>query len=246
MGVSFEYGFSVPVDELLRKLYSLRIDWVVVEKRKKKIVLHKERLISFMGMGLGDSPLEDVLKGKRFSSFEDIPQGEKVLFLDEKGGRIEDFDREPPDAPVTPSWWSVPLPIVKIDGGAELNEKAAALFGRLSLTAKEIKSLGEKGEALLSKGKKRVYLSEIEGPYYLAEDVSGEISMAEDIGWWAAVGRALAERLRREGKDLVRRDRMSQAEVDNELLPCRWENDLLGYLEIKDGGTAGSPSTGDE
>ncbi len=227
--------FSEEVDSLLRKLYALGMDWLVVEYKGRKWTIHKDRLVSFIGMGLGDRPIKSIIekKGSLIRDEEDLPEG-KILLLDKDGLRISKYSGNDKEEELPP-WWSVPLPLVCIKNkGVTPNPKASNCFGRIVLTEKDRKSLASDGELIISREGKRIYLSRMEGDFFLVEDVSGDFSLAEDVGWWAAVGRALFDRLESRGFSVERRERMDQAEDGSELITCSWDKEVLGYLEIRD------------
>lgn len=224
--------FSEEVDSLLRKLYALGMDWLVVDLNGREWAIHKDRLVSFIAMGLGSESIESMLekKGSLIKSEEDGPKG-KVLFLDKKGLRIEDYTDKESELP---PWWSVPLPLVCIKSQkAVLNPRASDCFGSIALTDRDRRSLTSRGELIISVKDKRIYLSRMEENFYLAEDVSGDFSLAEDVGWWAAVGKALFERLRSQGFSVERKDRKDRTDDGSETVVCSWDREIMGYLKIR-------------
>lgn len=225
-------ALSTEVDELLRKLYEVGVDWLVVESHGERWFLHKDRLISFIGMGLGESSIASVLKDKG-PSLKNEPQDisiERSVLLDEKGLNM----LEPGMARARPAWWDVPMPIIFMGDVLDLNPKARDVFGSLEVPKKDVAAAIKNGEHLMSFMDKRIFLSRLEGLFFLAEDVSGDFSLAEDVGWWASVGRALWERLTDKGFTIFKRERMDQIDNGSEMVTCRWDKDVLGYLEIVD------------
>ncbi|MDD4835699.1 MAG: hypothetical protein PHU72_01160 [Dethiosulfovibrio sp.] len=236
-------ALSMEVDGLLRKLYEVGADWLVVESRGDRWFLHKDRLISFIGMGLGETSIASVLRDKVPSlraDAPDVPIG-KSVFLDENG--LSMF--EPEKVESRPSWWEVPIPLVFMGGdGLDLNPKARDVFGMLEIPKKDVSAAIQNGEHLVSLMGKRIYLSRLEGFFFVAEDVSGDFSLAEDVGWWASVGRALWDRLIDKGFKVSKRERMDQIDGGSEMVTCRWDKEVLGYLEIVEPGRTPRKRTG--
>lgn len=222
---------SMEVDELLRKLYEAGVDWLVVESGGDRWFVHKDRLISFIGMGLGESSIVSVLKERKSASkarSDDVPLG-KAVFLNEKGLGFFEFDR-PEDRPV---WWKVPMPLVCISGEKiDLNPKAEEVLGDFKISKKDRAIVIKKGEHLITSRNRRIFLSRLEGAFFVAEDVSCDFSVAEDVGWWASVGKALWERLVDKGFKVIKRDHMDQIDNRSEMITCRWDKEVIGYLEL--------------
>ncbi|WP_085543496.1 hypothetical protein [Dethiosulfovibrio salsuginis] len=222
-------GLSMEVDELLRKLYETGVDWLVVDWNERRWSIHKDRLVSFIGMGLGEWSIKSILE-KKSSCLKGEVDGDftgKAVFLSEGG-----IDRSPKESLKRPVWWEVPIPIVRMVTPLELNPKAEALLGGIKIGPKDRAMAVSQGKHLLSCGGLSIFLSKLEGDFFMAEDVSGDCSLAEDVGWWASVGKALWDRLIEKGFQIVKKDRMDQVGDCSEMVTCRWDRDVLGYLEI--------------
>lgn len=227
--VNSKDGLSMEVDELLRKLYETGADWLVVDNGRRWPI-HKDKLVSLIGMGLGEWPIKSILEKKssclRTKDVDSI--SERFVLLSHDGVTV--LDGESADLPL---WWEVPIPVVRISkDGVEQNTRSEKLFGEMAISKKDIALLLDQGEAMVSCGGSRLFISRLEGDFFTVEDVSGDLSLAEDLGWWASVGKALWERLLDKGFKVTKKDRMDQVEDSSELVTCRWDRDVLGYLEI--------------
>ncbi len=245
-------SLSISVEEALRRLYGHRADWLLVEGNGGRWTLRKERLVAFMGMGLGEASIVDVLMERGCPAKDESLIGSPVLVLDGHGFRLIQMDEhvqviEKGQNEELPDWWHVPLPLIAVfRNKITANRRMLQEFGALLIPSQDIRFLEVKGTLLLAHGERRLYLSRLEGHFYLVEDVRCDVSLAKDIGGWAAVGHTLWDRAERRGEVLVRLDRMADGKDEAEILPCRWENELLGYIEIDGPSRKDGPDEEDE
>lgn len=229
---------TLVVDDILRQLYVLGLNWLVVEDEGRRWVLHKEKLIAYIGMGLAGEPVLDVLaeKGKPLLNEPVELEDKKVLLISQGKSSVKVWDELLNTVPDLPPWWEVPVPVVRINRESlDLNEEALSLFPEISLSSSEIKILIEKGELIYSLNETdRLFLHRMKGSYFFVEDIGKDLSVAEDIGWWSSVGKALVERLRRENYNVERVNNglFDRSDEKSEFLPCGWNGELLGYLKI--------------
>ena len=148
-----------------------------------------------------------------------------------------------PDFPV---WWEAPVPLV-IHRRRRIypNPTAAQMFGEdLKGFPRELPG---KDEFLvnLQNGQppRSLMFSRLEDDIFTLEDCTGDVSAAADIAWWAALGKAWMAILDK-GKRVDRRyekaeiEEMREGELaalaaENTLIPCEWEDGILGYLCVK-------------
>jgi hypothetical protein len=138
-----------------------------------------------------------------------------------------------------PDWWRIPLPLIHIkDDSVSLNEAALTMIpsGAKSITPQIDKALTER-IIIINKDKRdeRTYsLLPLSGNTFFVEDISGDFEMAEDLVWWAAIGRAFVSRMGDNGllvKRLSPYETPPQEAV--EVIPCSWEGELVGRLAIE-------------
>jgi hypothetical protein len=69
---------------------------------------------------------------------------------------------------------------------------------------------------------------------YLIEDISGDFEMAEDLVWWAAIGRALVRRMENNGLIVKRFSPFEKPPEDAaEVVQCSWDGEVMGRLVIE-------------
>jgi hypothetical protein len=138
-----------------------------------------------------------------------------------------------------PAWWDVPLPLLSVrEKTLRINKKGKELFGEISISHKEVERALCKSEHLLSlrapNRETTILLSPLDRGIYLMEDVSADIRAAEDIAFWAAVGKAFVARLEEQGVRVQqwRIDDVPQTSPEGEVLTCVWEDRFLGYVSL--------------
>jgi hypothetical protein len=252
------------VQELLRALFFYSTDYIMLKIGRREKLVHKEQMISLMELGresmtvyeMSVMTLPEPVSAK--TRVEDVQPDTALLMFSRKGGgpagslsktsfgeyreqKIKEAET------VYPEWWGAPLPLLYMDNErVALNDTAAA---KISCDAKGLAAQAGKMKRdgiITVKDKKREMtfsLNPIEENVYLVEDVSGDFEMAEELVWWAAVGKAFVRRLEENGA-MVRR--MSPLETSPaasaEVLSCFWDNELLGSIVI---GMPGDADVGD-
>lgn len=246
---------SSSVQETLRAMYLYGVDYILLLQGKKERLVHKEQLVALLEQGRERATLEDIftmtlnepLTGKML--MEDSPpdsplllftaeasgapgQLEKVSFAEYRQRKID------AEAVAFPEWWSVPLPLVHIDedrvylnpqGERAIPGGAASLVSQIERMRRErIVSIKER------KAERTFSLYQLSENTFFAEDISGDFEMAEDLVWWAAIGKAFVGRMKENGL-IVKR--LSPYETPppaaSEIIPCSWEGELIGRLALE-------------
>lgn len=233
---------------LLRNLYLHGVEHCAPVILGESSILTKDQVVSILERGHGEKKVRNIpdllassgaLRENRGKNlFNDKTP---VLTVNEEGFEVLPAGNLTlptccPSGGEVPSWWTVPLPLLSLASGKiALNEKARALLGDLPLDSFFDQRPKER-EFLIEPPSGTFLFREIAPLVYLAEDVSGDVTSAREISWWAAVGRAFVEKLAREGKRAVRSDWPSAPGDDGEeCLPCLWEGKVLGYLLVRHG-----------
>ncbi len=243
------------VQEILRALYFYGADYILVQSGKRERLLHKEQLVALLEQGREKATLEDTFTlnlNEPISArmrVEDIPPASLLLQFIQTGAGAEGelslcaFEeyrerkvRE--NMVIMPDWWSIPLPLVHIDDDRVfLNAVATETIpgGAVSMARQIDRMRAERIVIIKEKKKERTFsLTPLAENTYLVEDISGDFEMAEDLVWWAAIGRAFVNRMQENGLVVKR---LSPFEDDPanvaEVIPCYWENELVGRLAIR-------------
>jgi hypothetical protein len=148
--------------------------------------------------------------------------------------------------PDFPAWWEVPVPLVMHRRRRIYpNPAAARIFGE---ELKELpRDLPGKDEFLVNlqsgQSSNSLMFHRLEDDIFTLEDCTGDVLAAADIAWWAALGKAWMVMLDK-GKRVYRRyekaeieemeeDALAVLSAENTLIPCEWEDGMLGYLCVK-------------
>nr|HPJ25483.1 hypothetical protein [Synergistaceae bacterium] len=161
------------------------------------------------------------------------------------GGRIlRVIDMAPEKELFLPSWWEAPFPLVAFHKDEfYVNEKTRELFRtEIDILQKSFTtSLREEENSIFScisstGEERRFFVKKVQEHIFALEDVSNEVHMAQDIVWWAAVGNALSTYLQAKGVEIRPFQEGEALPKENagtaELIPCRWEDELLGYIQL--------------
>ena len=236
------------VGEILRALYFYGADYLMSVCDKSERLLHKDQLVALMEQGRERVTLDDLstlILTEPMSArmkIEDIPPEQPMLLFRDEVLSLTTFEdyraSKLSDARVVlPEWWVVPLPLIHIrDGRVQLNESANALIpgGASSFAGKIGRMTSERVVTVRWKKQESTFaLAPLTAETYLLEDVSGDFEMAEDLLWWAAVGRAFVRRMEENGlavKRLLPNEEIPQGSA--EVIPCSWDGELIGKLAL--------------
>jgi hypothetical protein len=242
------------VQEVLRALYFYGADYILLKMGHSEKLVHKEQMISLMELGherttVGEMSVMTLSEpAAARTRVEDVPPDTALLMFFRKGEGPEGAlsmtsfgeyrERKIKEAEtVYPEWWEAPLPLLYMDDErVALNGAAGA---KIPCEAKELAAQADKMKRdgmITVKNKKRELtfsLHSLEENVYLIEDVSGDFEMAEELLWWAAVGKAFVRRVEENGA-VVRRVSPLEAPPASaaEVLPCFWDNEPLGSVAI--------------
>ena len=243
------------VQAVLRALYFYGLDYIMTKIGQSEQLIHKEQLVSLLELGREMATIEDIMSvvlNKPMSAktqIEDIlPDTPLLMFVRKGEGPEGDLSRttfgeyreqkiREAEIPL-PDWWNVPLPLLYIDGTRlSMNGSAAGTIPCDAETlARQMKSmLADKTIAVKEKKRERTFsLLPLCENIFMAEDISGDFEMAEELVWWASVGRAFFTRLEENGA-LIRRFSPLQEppETVAEVIPCFWEGELIGRLAVE-------------
>ena len=138
--------------------------------------------------------------------------------------------------PEYPQWWEAPIPFALCArGGMKLNPTAAVMFGR-DLERLTLADLPEKDEFIVElEGKGRpCFLSfrRLEPNIFTIDDCTSDLVEAQDISWWAAVGRAWTSEIEAGGQTWQRLGTVPEG-FEGRTWPCEWQGRFQGYLCVE-------------
>lgn len=233
---------------VLRALYSLILDYgVYLTDRGDALAFSKaqmEQMVLLGEQGQSETPIKDlpVLMEKGLFKplvFNDTEGLENVsaLVMDRRGARVTSLVKAiNPNELDFPEWWEAPIPLALCGRGRlKLNPTALYMFGA-ELERLNAVSLPEKDEFIVElegKGKPCfLAFSRLEPNVFTIDDCTGDLVEAQDISWWAAVGRTLTKDFEKQGKSWRRADSIP-ADFSGQAWPCEWQGRFLGYLCVE-------------
>ena len=249
---------------LLRTLYRMGLDYCVLPPAVENAyvtVFTKDQLVSLIERSNSEALIAEIPKRvvqglfkpaaifKSGASLSDFvsngdfaePEQLQVLIIEEDGAKVSSLKEAlTPRVPDFPVWWEAPVPFAMCGyGKLHVNQTAMLMFGA-DLKRMPICDIPDKNEFLvtLEGGQSHcsVTFRRLEGDIFALEDSTSDISAAEDVAWWAAVGKAWAAKL-----DLEKRSYRRCGEEEAEplrgektlVLQCEWGGELLGYFCVE-------------
>ena len=249
---------------LLRTLYRLGLNYCVLPTTGEYayvVVFTKDQLVSLIERSSEEAFIAEIPKRVAQGLFKPVailksdasasnfvlnggsadPEGLQVLVIEEDGAKVSSLEEAlAPKVPDFPEWWEAPVPFAMCGyGKLHVNNTAMLMFGQ-GLKRMPVDDIPDKNEFIvtLEGGESHcsVTFRRLEGDIFVLEDSTSDIAAAEDVAWWAAVGKAWGAML-----DLEKRSyrRCSEEEAESlsskEILvfPCEWGGELLGYFCVE-------------
>jgi hypothetical protein len=246
---------SSTVQEILRALYFYGTDYIMSIAGRRERLIHKEQLVALLENGRASSTLEDMMSAvlneplSAKMQIENIPHETPLLIFRQSRSNspgslecvtFEEYrELKVREAELMfPEWWGVPLPVLRVfEEMVLLNDSARELIPRdaQALTDQIDRIKRERIIVLKSDGQDKTFsLHHLTEGDFLMEDISGDFEMAEDLIWWASVGKALFRRMEENGLLMKRLTPLEDPpEGAAEVIPCSWEGELMGSLAIR-------------
>ncbi|MCR5346802.1 MAG: hypothetical protein K6E38_03415 [Fretibacterium sp.] len=221
----------------LRALYSLMLDYgVYLPDGGEPLIFSKQQMVILVEQGETDTPLKDMpaLAGRglfRPIAAENLDEELDALVVTRSGTRVLPLlSALNPEEAELPEWWEAPVPFAMITrAGMKLNPTAILMFGS-GLERLKVSELPDKDEFIVQlEGRaKPVFLAfrRLEPDIFVLDDCTGDLVEAQDISWWAAVGRTWVSEIEARGQTWHRADSQSGSRS----WPCEWEGRFLGYF----------------
>lgn len=232
---------------LLRALYRLLLDYGVLwaDGSEEPFVFRKEQLVALVERGQSEALVRDLprLAGEGLlrpvePEAEELERARAIL-VERRGARVLSLaEAVAPWEPEFPEWWEAPLPFALCARGRmRINRTAALMFGP-DLERLSVAELPEKDEFIVElEGRTPpcfLAFRRLEPDIFILEDCTGELSEAQDISWWAGLGRAWVASIEGEGRTW-RREEVPPEGFAGCAWPCEWGGRLLGWLCVESG-----------
>ncbi|MDO4785524.1 MAG: hypothetical protein Q4A13_01165 [Fretibacterium sp.] len=242
---------------LLRTLYSLRLDFGVLwpDGSEHAFVFRKDQLVALIGRGRSEALVRDLPDLAREGMIRPVEpeeaeaEGVQALLVERRGGRVLPLSEAvAPWEPQFPEWWEAPLPFaMNARGRMRINRTASLMFGS-DLGRLSVAELPEKDEFIVElEGREPpcfLAFRRLESDIFIIEDCTGELLEAQDISWWAAVGRAWTASIEAEGRAWRREETAPPEGFPGRAWPCEWEGRVLGWLYVEESGPQEAPDGG--
>ena len=270
--ILFSLSRSSPLLDFLRAMYSLVLDYGVYlgDKNSEPLIFSKDQLVFLIERGQVDLLLKDLPELERAEVIHAIrleefasPENIQALIIEKRGVSIGTLAGAfNPNQTEYPVWWTAPIPFAKCTRDkVKLNPAALSEFGS-ELERLNAAALPEKDEFIVElEGKDKPYFlsfRRLAAGIFTLEDCTGDLVEAQDISWWAGLGRLWINLLEAGGhtwrrlenaKDLE--DLKLNLDLDNidlnkaedlekieaasgaQILPCEWQDRFMGYLCIE-------------
>ena len=243
---------------LLRTLYRLLLDYGALwpDGSEQAFVFHKDQLVALIERGQSEALVRDLPRLADEGLIRPVGPGEEgegaqALLVERRGARVLPLaEAAAPWEPKFPEWWEAPLPFALCARGRmRINRTAALMFGT-DLERLSVADLPEKDEFIVDlEGRDPpcfLAFRRLEPDIFILEDCTGDLMEAQDISWWAGLGRAWVASIEKEGRTWRREEDALPEGFAGQAWPCEWEGRFLGWLCVEgpaasDGGEPDAP-----
>ena len=243
---------------LLRALYRLLLDYGVLwpDGAEHAFVFRKDQLVALIERGQSEALVRDLPHLAEEGLIRPVGPGEEgegaqALLVERRGARVLPLaEAAAPWEPKFPEWWEAPLPFALCARGRmRINRTAALMFGT-DLERLSVADLPEKDEFIVDlEGREPpcfLAFRRLEPDIFILEDCTGDLMEAQDISWWAGLGRAWVASIEKEGRTWRREEDALPEGFAGQAWPCEWEGRFLGWLCVEgpaasDGGEPDAP-----
>ena len=235
---------------VLRTLYRLRLEYCVLlrEDCAGSLVFTKDQLVALIERVSADTLVRDLPKLAEQGLFRplevnaDDKNDQDSLVLEKRGAWAEPlWEALLPRDPDYPDWWEAPLPFALCDRGrVHINQTALLMFGA-DLERVPVMDLPDRDEFIIElEGRSRpcfLTFRRLEPDIFILEDSTNDLIEAEEISWWASVGKAWSQALDAEQRRWRRAELVDES-FKGTAYPCDWDGHFLGYFCVDPAGTA--------
>ena len=230
---------------LLRALYRLFLDYGVLwpDGSERAFVFHKDQLVALIERGQSEALVRDLPRLADEGLIRPVgPEEEdeeiQALLVERRGARVLPLvEAAAPWEPKFPDWWEAPLPFAMCARNQmRINRTAALMFGA-DLERLSVAELPEKDEFIVDlEGREEpcfLAFRRLEPDIFILEDCTGDLMEAQDISWWAGLGRAWVASIEKEGRTWRREEDALPEGFAGQAWPCEWDGRFLGWLCVE-------------
>ena len=228
----------------LRTLFGTAAEYAVyIPDSGDVVALTKGQLVFLVERGCADAMIKTLpqLAARnivRPINLEEIeyPDDATALYVETTGAFIGTLETALyPDEPQFPSWWDAPVPFaISSRGVLRLNETAINMFG-YGLEKLNASELPERDEFIVrlegTNGARFIAFRKLRPGIFTVDDCTEDLTDAQDITWWAAVGQTWVREIESKGGKWQRLS--SPPEGRKRVRACEWQGQIQGYLDIQ-------------
>lgn len=250
--ILFPLSRNSPLLDFLRAMYSLMLDYGVYlgDNDAEPLIFSKDQLVFLIERGNTELLLKDLPEVERTGVINAIkldefvsPDKIQALIIERRGVSIGTLSGAfSPDTANFPEWWTAPIPFAMCGRRKiKLNPAAISEFGA-DLERLNVSELPEKDEFIveLDGREKPFFMSfrRLAAGIFAIEDCTGDLVEAQDISWWAGLGRLWVDLITAGGRHWRRledvNDLDDNSKINKNVWPCEWQGRFMGYFCIDD------------
>lgn len=229
---------------LLRTLFGSAAEYVVyIPDSGDVIALNKGQLVFLVERGCADAMIKTLpqLAQRRIIQPVDpegieYPQEVRAICISTTGSFMGTLETALyPDEPQYPEWWEAPVPFALSSRGMlRLNDTALSMFGS-GLEQMNASALPDREEFIVRldglNGTRFIAFRKLRPGIFTIDDCTEDLTDAQDITWWAAVGQTWVKEIEAQGGKW---QRLSEPPAKGKAFrACEWQGEIQGYLTIE-------------
>ena len=238
----------------LRTLFSSDADYAVyIPDAGDVVVLSKGQLVFLVERGCADAMIKtlpqlvqrNIVQPVNPESLE-YPQEVRALYVSNTGSFTGNMETALyPDEPQYPEWRNAPVPFaISSRGLLRLNDTAVSMFGS-GLERMNAYELPERDEFIVRldglNGTRFIAFRKLRPGIFTIDDCTEDLTDAQDITWWAAVGQAWVREIESQGGKWQRLSEPPEGK-GKAYRACEWQGQLQGYISVEMPGRKQKPA----
>ncbi|MBR2207622.1 MAG: hypothetical protein IJ859_02315 [Synergistaceae bacterium] len=231
----------------LRTLFSTAAEYgVYIPDTGDAVVINKGQLISMIERNCAEAMIKrlpqlaqrNIFKPLDVEKIDELEiEDSLALYVKNTGSFIGNLELAlNPDATQFPEWWNAPVPFAMSSRGVlKLNDKAVSMFGT-GLEKLNAAELPDRDEFIVRldglNGTRFIAFRFLSPGIFTIDDCTEDLTDAQDITWWAAVGRTWVKEIESRGGTWQRLSNPPEGKSKN-FRVCEWNDEIQGYLNIE-------------
>ena len=230
----------------LRTLFGTAAEFAVyIPDSGDAIVINKGQLVSMVERNCADAMIKRLPQLAERNIFQpldvkkiDAPEDSIALYVKNTGSFVASLEFAlTPDAPQFPEWWNAPVPFAMSSRGVlKLNDKAVNMFGT-GLEQLNASELPDRDEFIVRldglNGTRFMAFKMLRPCIFSIDDCTEDLTDAQDITWWAAVGQTWIKEIEARGGTWQRLNNPPEDKDPKTFRACEWNGEIQGWLNIE-------------